>query len=1024
MEGMSSGKLGKKVAQLTKVIFHLNTKNEDNEALVKAMAEHHDAEIAQVMQKAAQREAMLKEQLEAKEKNHNSVKTIREKYEGERQKLVGQMSELKTQLEEKDAELLVEKEEHERNLAALKSNQIAMEHEGLVWKEKHKEMGNNVAKIELELQEEKSKTENLRNGLKAIEKDLESANAQKGKAIEELSQEKENGTQMMAELRNLKKEYDEQMKESRFELECEVELWKRRLDEISEDRKTFVDEIERLRLEKFGESELQRELESLKSNFEQTRAERDEFMTKVEKLQMEMAKGAESRESPESLKSKLEQARAERDKSMTKIEELQLKMAKDAETHEKKLVVELEAWETKHCAMLSERNALKQHIEKNQQEHAKQEEALNSIKIELAHAQCRIEKMTEEKYSQLHESKQREEELIAAERCALVKSEAIQNELLALRAEATEEQLKLNENVLKMKHKNAQNLQEMQNQHTQETNSLNMELEATKKALDESDGRRKEMEKQMEEMQKTLITEIEELKVSHKTQLEQAQLNSNIALEAQERVSTEKFQVQEAEIQALQEEIGKERAIFKKEESIWKKKVTAAESRVGKTEKGFTKRIELLQVSFEKQIASMEDESKAQQEKLRSLEEELQKENLKGEKNKTEIARLLDFIADAERKHSEIEMAFLHKSEELNKCETVLNETKEWSIRERESLMSNYEEKLQLLSDEHKKMIMEALEKAENDHREECSRFEADAAQELARIRGEFRKDIAELDSKLRMEKATALEAQQTNLENEMSGMKKKAIEELKIELRRQHDVLLTEHMETVKALKSRHKSELQNAQESLENSQNQIQQLSQEVQDVKEELLETKATLQDEIAHLKQKHAKEITRSETHLAELRAAHDKEMNSVRKTCNQELEEIESARKLAETSLGDKIAELEKTIEYWEYRYEHREPRQEDIRHIERLNKKVAHAQENAHRALEEMQFYKMELRNREDSYNKVFNRNVNVGVMEVLKKESSSKRERRKSRRPGKHIANNQCVEDSQVPETTINSER
>lgn len=41
-------KMSKKIAQLTKVIFHLNTKNDDHEFQLKTMADNYETEIQEV----------------------------------------------------------------------------------------------------------------------------------------------------------------------------------------------------------------------------------------------------------------------------------------------------------------------------------------------------------------------------------------------------------------------------------------------------------------------------------------------------------------------------------------------------------------------------------------------------------------------------------------------------------------------------------------------------------------------------------------------------------------------------------------------------------------------------------------------------------------------------------------------------------------------------------------------------------------------------------------------------------------
>jgi hypothetical protein len=65
-------------------------------------------------------------------------------------------------------------------------------------------------------------------------------------------------------------------------------------------------------------------------------------------------------------------------------------------------------------------------------------------------------------------------------------------------------------------------------------------------------------------------------------------------------------------------------------------------------------------------------------------------------------------------------------------------------------------------------------------------------------------------------------------------------------------------------------------------------------------------------------------------------------------------------------------------------YDNRPSRQEDIVLIQRLQDEVATKDEALRKAYEDMKFYKLELINREENYNKVFGANPSVGVLNPL----------------------------------------
>lgn len=60
-------KMSKKIAQLTKVIYHLNTKNEDHALEIEQINANHQVEVQQILRDAANRIGKFKEALEAKQ---------------------------------------------------------------------------------------------------------------------------------------------------------------------------------------------------------------------------------------------------------------------------------------------------------------------------------------------------------------------------------------------------------------------------------------------------------------------------------------------------------------------------------------------------------------------------------------------------------------------------------------------------------------------------------------------------------------------------------------------------------------------------------------------------------------------------------------------------------------------------------------------------------------------------------------------------------------------------------------------
>lgn len=60
-------KMSKKIAQLTKVIYHLNTKNEDHQSEIDNLTQQHQSEVQQILRDAATRIGKFKEMIESKQ---------------------------------------------------------------------------------------------------------------------------------------------------------------------------------------------------------------------------------------------------------------------------------------------------------------------------------------------------------------------------------------------------------------------------------------------------------------------------------------------------------------------------------------------------------------------------------------------------------------------------------------------------------------------------------------------------------------------------------------------------------------------------------------------------------------------------------------------------------------------------------------------------------------------------------------------------------------------------------------------
>jgi hypothetical protein len=84
-------------------------------------------------------------------------------------------------------------------------------------------------------------------------------------------------------------------------------------------------------------------------------------------------------------------------------------------------------------------------------------------------------------------------------------------------------------------------------------------------------------------------------------------------------------------------------------------------------------------------------------------------------------------------------------------------------------------------------------------------------------------------------------------------------------------------------------------------------------------------------------------------------------------------------------LEERSSMLKTQLEEVEERYRSRESRPEDISRIAELEHVLRENDALIRQQAEEMKFFKLELINREENFNKMFSRSPNVGVMQVIK---------------------------------------
>jgi len=248
-------RMSKKIAQLTKVIYHLNNKNEDHDFDLQELSEQYESEIEQILRDAADKINTFKSQLEAKSADKNTaeaIKAIGRQHEEEKAKVMAEFNVFKQKVKEKEDMI---QSSADSTITSLTREMQAMKDE----------FAARVAEFE--------------QAMKAMEKIAMQAAGNKGASAKEQAKFEE-------EMKALRKEMDTKLADQNRENEKEVS------DLVKKSNKKYNEMLaERMAME----DELRAEIERLKkqlADLEATGGENSKMQEKVLELQRLLAQKA------------------------------------------------------------------------------------------------------------------------------------------------------------------------------------------------------------------------------------------------------------------------------------------------------------------------------------------------------------------------------------------------------------------------------------------------------------------------------------------------------------------------------------------------------------------------------------------------------------------------------------------------------------------------------------------------------------------------------------------------------------
>ncbi|XP_062889928.1 protein FAM184A isoform X7 [Mobula hypostoma] len=968
-------KMSKKIAQLTKVIYALNTKNDEHEAAIQALKEAHEEEIQQIFDETKEKilhyKSKINEEVELRKKIQSLEESL-EQHEQMKQQALAEFEAYKQQVE--DARLVLETHQMQgvmimsRNIQEIKDNfedklQQFVRLESQFGLDKQETLEELRAAHRLEIQ----------NLIKSHQSQQETSDKQQEKLQQMLKAElvsmKNKNEELVLEKQNMVEEFEAKLSKTQAFYEHEIEAL-RKSQQASESA-----------LCKQRESQLKMEFHSRETALK----------TALDKLQTELQI---AQEDGNQMRSKCEQLHGALIKAESHIQMLQEQLkddqqnANDTLIKQKQLENELVACNDRIQQQSTELLLKSSHIGTLQATQMTKEATIQEL--ELQH--CRLmEKLSnlEEERNTLRNSKQTLDEQQRQQLMAIEKSLNEEKEMQRqyYEQEITNLHHKLEEETRFLKETFRKSMEELSEKHQSALESVQGTSEREKKKLQleidqslEKDRLRMEEEKnryqqQMENLQNELTAKLNTAN-QEVCRLQELVKKSEHGLgSAEEHISSLK-DVQEK----LQKELDYSRAKLRETSD-------SLSSMQGEMEQQ--------RQSYEARLTAAKEEEKV---KLERLEKDLE------QKWKIVVREQYEKLCvKLERQHADEKRSALahlshQKDQEISaekegcqkKVEDLLNqrhflgEALQKSISNISLLKQNLEmqlsqsqdslQKLQCQFNHERQRLIKQMQEMEEDHKHQQASLE-DAHQNALRALSESKdQDYKKLEESLISQHMEEIQAQKDSQRMTLEALQKEAeqhLQELRTELEEERKTLLAascadlnyKHSVAMEQLKQNHQQEMATARMELERA---IELRRQE----KKELLSRISDLQEEVRHREQR-VKEMDE------ENRTMHEN-LNTLTKELEYKGNEVLKVR----SEVNQKIR-----LEEADEKYNNRESRAEDLQLISELKEMITERDQLMKKLVDDKKFYQLELVNRETNFNKVFNASPTVGVINPLAKQ-------------------------------------
>ncbi|XP_040206254.1 protein FAM184A isoform X1 [Rana temporaria] len=1005
-------KMSKKIAQLTKVIYALNTRNDEHESGVQAIKEAHEEEIQQILAETREKILQYKNKVSEETELKRKIQALEESLEEHKKMKHQALTEFEVYKHRVEDMQLCAEAQHVQRV-------VTMSREVEEIRKRFEERIRSFMQLQVQFEKDKrAALEEIRASHRIEMQDLlkvqhnQNATINKGQEtleemhrlqVEDLNKKLED---LRLERKKLVEDYEAKLSKAQAFYEHELEALKRSQLFTAESLHVCKQKEAELKREfQNQEASLQKNLGILKTEFQVVQEEAASLREKCQKLQASLS-SAES--NVQVLQKQLETVKQEEMSLLSKHKEMESELAAARERLQQQ-ATEL-VLKASHIGML-------------QATQMTQEATIQDLESEKSRIKEKIVRLEEERIllqtkNQNLDERQRQQILALEKKINEAKQtqrECYEKELINLRIKFEEETLQLKEAHAKMleemswKHQAA--LEAAQSSTNKEKKKLQMDLhqqhEKEKQELEENKNQLKQqLETLKEELTKKLtnaneeICRLQDLVKKSEQGLGSAECHITSLKDAQDRlqneldVTRERLRETSDSLFAVQGGLENERqkhdsviSAMREEERLKIDKV-ARDLELKWTE---TLRQECSKLREELKIQHDEDKKAAMAQLLQMKEREI---NTAKDGWQKKVEDLLDQISLLKQN---LEMQLCQSQNALQQLQSQFSQERQRLTRELQELEEEHQQRQKSLQEAHMLAFQSMEEEKDQEQRDLEDRLHQKYSEEIQSVK-DAHKQVMDM---LRVEMEQELQTLRFELEDEGKAM----LASLRSELNHQHaaaiDQLRNHHhqemeatadeLERNKDLSRRQESELLGRKAELEK---QLRHQEQHVVNLNKELMILHESINTLTKELEFK-GKEILRIRSeanqqirvHEQDLNKKHEEDMNDLTATHIREKQAIMAEFAKKQAMLMEKNSAINISLTEMEEKYQNRESRPEDLQIISELKDMVAERDQLIKKLIEDKKFYQLELVNRETNFNKVFNASPNVGVINPLVKQ-------------------------------------